>query len=104
MKMQYFSFLGVMTHESYGCCLFNIYTTEVLFHFEHLDRAAKFHFNGFKVTNFEMETSALYSLSSMLGHQAVTVCAIIANRFAKTYSKDYGVPVEKLIKIVLDRL
>ena len=57
-----------------------------------------------KITNFEMETSALYSLSAMLGHDAVTVCAIIANRFAKTYSKDYNIPVEKLIKIVLERI
>lgn len=56
------------------------------------------------ITNFEMETSALYSLSALLGHEAVTVCAIIANRFAKTYSEDYNIPVEKLIKTVLDRL
>jgi uridine phosphorylase len=56
------------------------------------------------ITNFEMETSALYSLSALLGHEAVTVCAIIANRFAKTYSVDYNIPVDKLIKTVLDRL
>ncbi len=63
----------------------------------------KFRLDHHKITNFEMETSALYALSAMLGHQAVTVCAIIANRFSKTYSEDYNVPVGKLIKIVLDR-
>lgn len=64
----------------------------------------KFEFDAKKITNFEMETSALYSLCGMLGHDAVTVCAIIANRFSKTYSEDYNIPVGKLIKIVLDRI
>lgn len=64
----------------------------------------KFVHEGKKITNFEMETSALYSLSGMLGHEAVTVCAIIANRFSKTYSEDYNIPVGELIKIVLDRI
>lgn len=64
----------------------------------------KFKFEDKIITNFEMETSALYSLCGMLGHNAVTVCAIIANRFSKTYSEDYNVPVGKLIKIVLDRI
>lgn len=64
----------------------------------------KFSFDNKLITNFEMETSALYSLCGMLGHEAVTVCAIIANRFSKTYSEDYNVPVGKLIKIVLDRI
>ncbi len=57
-----------------------------------------------RITNFEMETSALYGLSKLLGHQACTVCAIIANRVAKQYSKDYHAPVEKLIQLVLERL
>lgn len=56
------------------------------------------------ITNFEMETSALYGLGKMLGHQTATVCAIIANRYNRTYSEDYKVTVDKLIKIVLDRL
>ncbi|WP_258540861.1 nucleoside phosphorylase [Parvicella tangerina] len=68
------------------------------------ERLNKFEHNGHRITNFEMETSALYSLSSMLGHHAVTVCAIIANRFAKTYSKDYHIPVDELIVKVLDRI
>lgn len=63
-----------------------------------------FNSHGKRITNFEMETSALYGLSNMLGHNACTVCAIIANRIAKKYSKDYKVTVEKLIDVVLERL
>jgi purine-nucleoside phosphorylase len=64
----------------------------------------KFNHNGLKITNFEMETSALYALAGMLGHNACTVCAIIANRFKEEYSKDYKLTVDKLIKLVLSRL
>jgi uridine phosphorylase len=62
----------------------------------------KFHEN--RITNFEMETSALYGLGALLGHQTCTVCAIIANRVAKQYSKNYHVAVEQLIQLVLERL
>ena len=64
----------------------------------------EFNHYGLKITNFEMETSALYALSGMLGHNACTVCAIIANRFKGEYSKDYKLTVDKLIQIVLTRL
>lgn len=64
----------------------------------------EFNHNGLKITNFEMETSALYALSGMLGHNACTVCAIIANRFKGEYSKDYKLTVDKLIEVVLNRL
>jgi uridine phosphorylase len=64
----------------------------------------QFRYNEHRITNFEMETSALYGLSALLGHEACTVCAIIANRFNKTYSKDYTQPVNDLILTVLDRL
>jgi uridine phosphorylase len=57
-----------------------------------------------RITNFEMETSALYGLGGLLGHETVTVCAIIANRVAKQYSKNYHVPVDQLIQLVLERL
>ena len=69
-----------------------------------IDRAGKFQFNGFRVTNFEMETSALYALSAMLGHQAMTVCDIIANRINGKFSPDYKASMEKLIGIMLDRI
>ncbi len=63
-----------------------------------------FRFNENRITNFEMETSALYGLGALLGHQTCTVCAIIANRVAKQYSKNYHIAVEKLIQLVLERL
>lgn len=63
-----------------------------------------FNYGKYKVTNFEMETSALYGLSKMLGHNAVTICAIIANRYKKEYSKDYKKTVVSMIEIILERL
>jgi len=63
-----------------------------------------FKYDNQLVTNFEMETSALYGLGKMLGHQTATVCAIIANRYNRTYSEDYQKTVKKLIKVVIDRL
>jgi uridine phosphorylase len=63
-----------------------------------------FKFKENRITNFEMETSALYGLGGLLGHQTCTVCAIIANRVAKQYSKNYHVAVEQLIQLVLERL
>ena len=63
-----------------------------------------FAFNGNKITNFEMETSALYALGRSLGHNTLTICDIIANRVNRTYSKDYKKSVEKLIQLVLERI
>lgn len=63
-----------------------------------------FKFKENRITNFEMETSALYGLGKLLGHQTCTVCAIIANRVAKQYSKNYHVAVDQLIQLVLERL
>jgi uridine phosphorylase len=68
------------------------------------DRISSFNYKGQRITNFEMETSALYGLSKALGHQAMTVCAIIANRQRKEYSKDYKASVVKLIKDLLEKI
>lgn len=57
-----------------------------------------------RIINFEMETSGLYGIGGLLGHKCCTVCAVIANRFTKNYSKDYKLTVDKLIDTVLDRL
>ena len=59
---------------------------------------------GNRITNFEMETSALYGLSAHLGHHALTVCTIVANRIVKQYSKNYQAKVDELIQLVLARL
>lgn len=68
------------------------------------EKLTAFEKDGLKITNFEMETSALYGLGSLLGHNTATVCAIIANRIKKEYSKDYKKTVDELIKITLERL
>jgi uridine phosphorylase len=68
------------------------------------ERISGFNYQGQRVTNFEMETSALYGLTKALGHQAMTVCAIIANRERKEYSKDYKASVSKLIDSLLESI
>jgi len=63
-----------------------------------------FRFEGEKIINFEMETSALYGLGRSLGHNVLTICAIIANRVTEDYSADHNKPVSKLIDTLLDRI
>lgn len=64
----------------------------------------KFSFNGKRITNFEMETSSLYGLSSLLGHEAATICAIIANRYRKEFCENPNEVISDLIDMVLERL
>jgi len=68
------------------------------------EKIKSFEFEGHKITNFEMECSAIYGLSKLLGHQALTICLIIANRLKKEANSNYHQSMETLIKIVLDRL
>ncbi len=68
------------------------------------DQLRNFKHNGNRFTNFEMETSALFGLCGMLGHKSATICAIIANRAAREYSKDYKKTVDELIVYTLDKL
>ena len=68
------------------------------------EKLTAFNFIGQRITNFEMETSALFGLGAALGHQCATVCAIIANRVTRQYSKDYKKVVDKLIEVVLERI
>ncbi|HAH59953.1 MAG: nucleoside phosphorylase [Lentimicrobiaceae bacterium] len=63
-----------------------------------------FNASGKRIINFEMETSALYGLGKLLGHQTLTICAIIANRITQTYSKDYQITIKKLIETLLERM
>ncbi len=67
-------------------------------------RISAFRYDGHRITNYEMECSAIYGLSALLGHRAATICAIIANRQAGSYSEDYKPVVKNLIQFVLDRL
>ncbi len=68
------------------------------------EKITAFDHQGKKITNYEMESSAIFGLSKLLGHNAVTVCNIIANRIRKEYSADYKISMEKLIVKILDRL
>ena len=61
-------------------------------------------FNGDRITNIEMETSAIYTLSKLLGHEALSMNAIITNRADGTYSEDSKKAVENTIVYVLDKL
>lgn len=63
-----------------------------------------FSFNGIRITNLEMETSAIYGLTKLLGHKAVSMNAIIANRANLTFSKDPYGTVENLIAYTLNNL
>jgi uridine phosphorylase len=63
-----------------------------------------FNHNGNRITNLEMETSAIYGLSTLLGHNAASMNAIIANRANGTFSESPGKVVADLIKYTLDKL
>jgi uridine phosphorylase len=64
----------------------------------------KFRFHGLKITNYEMESSAIYGLSKMLGHEAITACLLIANRQTKSANEDYQRQMEQMVQSVLDIL
>ena len=63
----------------------------------------KFRFDKWKICNFEMESSALFALGKMLGHNCLTICAAIANRVTEQFASNYHPYVEKLIKTTLER-
>ena len=63
-----------------------------------------FKYGSERITNFEMETSALYGLGQLLGHDTLTICTIVANRLQKKFSKDYKKAVEKMIVHTLEGL
>ncbi len=69
-----------------------------------VDKLTHFNFNNHRITNFEMETSAIYGLGKLMGHECMSVNAIIANRVAKEFSKDSNAAVEKLIVKSLEAL
>jgi len=69
-----------------------------------MDRIVSFEFNNQKIINFEMESSAIYGLSRLMGHRAATLCIIVANRLTNKYIKDYGDAMNELIGMTLDRL
>ena len=68
------------------------------------EKLQSFRFKDLRITNFEMESSALYGLSKLLGHKALAICNVIANRFRGEFSADYHKAIKNTIEIVLDRL
>ena len=64
----------------------------------------EFRYNGEKITNFEMESSAVSGLGRMLGHKAITICLIIAGRISKDMNTNYKGSMEGLVETVLKRL
>lgn len=68
------------------------------------EKIRSFRYKDERVINFEMETSALYGLGSLLGHRVMTVCALIANRATNETCPDHKALIGKLIDLVLERL
>lgn len=63
-----------------------------------IDRLTEFQYGPYRITNFEMETSAIYGLGKLLGHSCLSLNAIVANRVKKTFSKDGAAAVDQLIQ------
>ncbi len=68
------------------------------------EKIESFKYNGKRITNFEMESSAINGLSKLMGHDSVTICAIIANRVIKDATKDYQPAIKNLIEQTLKKL
>ena len=68
------------------------------------EKIESFEYDGRRITNFEMESSALAGLARLMGHKATTVCMVIANRVAKEADTGYKNQIDDLIKLVLERI
>jgi uridine phosphorylase len=68
------------------------------------ERLKSFEHKGLRITNFEMETSALYGLGKLMGHNCLTICTILANRATGGKSTDYKSAIDNMIDTVLAKL
>ena len=68
------------------------------------EKVENFEYNGHRITNFEMESSALAGLARLMGHKAMTCCMVIANRLAKGANTNYKNSIDSLIETVLERI
>ena len=68
------------------------------------EKIESFEYDGLHICNFEMESSALAGLASLLGHRAMTCCMVIANRYAQKMNTEYKNSIDTLIEKVLDRI
>jgi uridine phosphorylase len=69
-----------------------------------INRLTQFSFGKFRITNFEMETAAIYGMGKLLGHHCLSLNAIVANRISREFSKNGNAVVEKLIKLTLEKI
>ena len=69
-----------------------------------IERLTEFSFGQHRITNFEMETSAIYGLGSLLGHHCLSLSAIVANRIHKEFSKDSVTAIDRLIRKALENI
>ena len=68
------------------------------------EKIEQFEYEGYHITNFEMESSAHAGLARLMGHKAMTVCMVIANRLIKEANTGYKNSIDELIKKVLERI
>ena len=68
------------------------------------EKVEAFEYGGLRITNFEMESSAVAGLAALLGHKAMTCCMVIANRYAQKMNTEYKSSIDDLIVKVLDRI
>lgn len=71
---------------------------------EQNQKIESFNYNGMKICNFEMESSALAGLSALLGHRAMTCCMVVANRHSQEMNTAYKNQIDDLIRLVLERI
>jgi uridine phosphorylase len=69
-----------------------------------IKKLQSFRYQGHRIVNFEMETSALYGLGALMGHEMVTICTLIANRATGDYNPDHKKVVNSLIALVLQQI
>lgn len=68
------------------------------------EKISAFRYNGFRITNYEMEGSAIAGLAHLMGHKAMTVCCVIAQRKVEAANTDYKPRIKQLVETVLDRI
>lgn len=69
-----------------------------------INQLSTFSMPGQRITNFEMETAGIYGMARILGHEAISLSTIIANRIEKKFSRNPNKSVDKLIKLTLEKL
>lgn len=68
------------------------------------EKLSSFEHDGYRITNYEMESAAIYALSKLMGHRAIAICLIIADRMNKNANQNYGDNMKGLIEYVLKKV